>query len=83
MSLSVSTEFLFRLSGNLFPIFGITIIRYASGGNPQPKNGKVIGHIVEGVYVPLGEPSAKAEPDMLSYGASAFCQICFNLKSEL
>ena len=29
MSLSVFTDFLFRLSGILFPIFGITIIRYA------------------------------------------------------
>ena len=31
MSRSVFTEFLFRLSGILFPIFGKTIIRYAIG----------------------------------------------------
>ena len=47
-------------------------VTYASGGNPQPKNGKVIGHIVDGMYVPLGVAAVKAEPDMLSYGASAF-----------
>ena len=57
---------------NRYPVRERISVKYVSGGNPQPKNGKVIGHIVEGVYVPLGEPSAKAEPDMLSYGASAF-----------
>ena len=47
-------------------------IRYVSGGNPQPHNGKVIGHIVDGRYIPEGEPLADAKPDQLSYGASAF-----------
>jgi hypothetical protein len=57
---------------------------YVSGGNPQPKNGKVIGHIVDGVYVPLGVAAVKAEPDMLSYGASAFVRsVSKDLFSEL
>ena len=38
MSLSVFTDFLFRLSGILFPIFGITIIRYAKLNNLDPYN---------------------------------------------
>ncbi len=27
--------------------------KYVSGHNPQPQNGKVIGHIINGRYVPL------------------------------
>lgn len=46
--------------------------RYVPGGNPQPHNGKVIGHITDGVFVPIHAEVAKAEPDMLSYGAAAF-----------
>ena len=59
-------------------------VQYVPGGNPQPKNGKVIGHIVDGVYVPIGESSTKAEPDMLSYGACAFVRsVSKDLFSEL
>ena len=57
---------------NRYPVRERISVTYISGGNPQPRNGKVIGHIVDGVYVPLGVPSTKAEPDMLSYGACAF-----------
>ena len=49
-----------------------TGIRYVAGGNPQPRNGKVIGHITDGIYVPLHTEVAEAKPDMLSYGAAAF-----------
>lgn len=45
--------------------------KYVQGGNPQPRNGKVIGHIIDHVYVPLEEKTAPIAPDMLSYGASA------------
>lgn len=46
--------------------------RYVAGGNPQPHNGRVLGHIVGGRYVPVGGGRAgDAGPDMLSYGASA------------
>ena len=47
-------------------------IKYVSGGNPQPRNGKVIGHIRDGRYIPKQESSSSSGPDMLSYGASAF-----------
>ena len=46
--------------------------RYIPGGNPQPRNGKVIGHIHDGRFVPKQAPSSISGPDMLSYGASAF-----------
>lgn len=36
------------------------------GGNPQPRNGKVIGHIIDHVYEPLEEKAAPIAPDMLS-----------------
>lgn len=46
--------------------------KYVPGGNPQPRNGKVIGHIVDGKYVPNKTVTAKTGADMLSYGSSAF-----------
>lgn len=46
--------------------------KYIQHGNPQPRNGKVIGHIFEGKYVPLHTETASEGPDMLSYGAAAF-----------
>ena len=48
-----------------------TSTKYILGGNPQPRNGKVIGHIIDHKYVPLNEPIAESGPDMFSYGASA------------
>ena len=57
---------------NQYPVRERISVTYVSGGNPQPRNGKVIGHIVNGVYVPLSIATVKAEPDMLSYGACAF-----------
>ena len=57
---------------NRYPVRERISVTYVAGGNPQPKNGKVIGYIVDGVYVPLGVATINAEPDMLSYGASAF-----------
>lgn len=47
-------------------------VRYISGGNPQPQNGKVIGHIIDGVYVPKQQTKITDVPDMLSYGSAAF-----------
>ena len=37
---------------NRFAVRERVSIKYISGGNPQPKNGKVIGHIRDGKYVP-------------------------------
>ena len=45
--------------------------KYVPGGNPQPRNGRVIGHIIDHRYVPVSSPMASEEADMLSYGASA------------
>jgi len=45
-------------------------IKYVRGGNPQPRNGKVVGHIVEGRFVPTAE-KVVLQPDCRSYGASA------------
>jgi hypothetical protein len=45
--------------------------KYVPGGNPQPRNGKVIGHIVDYKFVPIKAPIAESGPDMLSYGSSA------------
>lgn len=59
-------------------------IQYVSGGNPRPRNGKVIGHITDGRYVPLHQDVSDARPDMLSYGASAFVKsMTCDLLSEL
>jgi hypothetical protein len=59
-------------------------IQYVSGGNPQPKNGRVIGHIIDGVYVPKLQPVADSTPDMLSYGSVAFAKsVSSDLLSEL
>ena len=55
--------------------------KYVSGGNPQPRNGKVIGHIIDHAYVPLhddAESKQSIEPDMLSYGASALVKSVTN-----
>lgn len=59
-------------------------VQYVPGGNPQPKNGKVIGHITDGVYVPKHQAVLDAAPDMLSYGAAAFVHsVSSDLLSEL
>lgn len=46
-------------------------VKYVAGGNPQPQNGKVIGHIWNGEFVPKEEKVVVDKPDCLSYGASA------------
>ena len=58
--------------------------KYIPGGNPQPINGKVIGHIIDDEYVPIVEKTAISGPDMLSYGSSKFVRSVSNdLLSEL
>ena len=51
-------------------------VKYGPSGNPQPINGPIIGHIVDHRFVPVVDNVAKAEPDMLSYGAAAFIYGC-------
>ena len=45
--------------------------KYVPGGNPQPRNGKVIGHIIDFKFVPVNEATAITGPEMLSYGSAA------------
>lgn len=50
-----------------------TSTKYVAGGNPQPHNGKVVGHIIDYKFVPVNDAPGPAatSPDMLSYGSSA------------
>ena len=58
--------------------------KYVPGGNPQPRNGKVIGHIVDGKYIPNKTVTASTGADMLSYGSSAFVKsVSEDLRDEL
>ena len=61
--------------------------KYVAGGNPQPHNGKVIGHIIDMKFVPVNDDTAAkapAVPDMLSYGASALVKsVVKDLKEDL
>ena len=44
---------------------------YVKDHNPSPRNGKTIGHIIDGKYVPVKEAKRDMKPDMLSYGGAA------------
>ena len=43
---------------------------YIPGKNPQPRNGRVIGHIINGKFVAAAEKTGSQGPDALSYGSS-------------
>ena len=45
-------------------------LKYGPDGKPRPVNGKVVGHIVNGKYVPLVADMSRI-PMFLSYGSSA------------
>lgn len=49
-------------------------VKYGPGGRSPPVNGRVIGHICNDVFVPVGTivPTASKGPDELSYGTAAF-----------
>jgi len=46
-------------------------IKYIQHGNPQPGNGRVVGHIINGTFVPVADRTTTV-PDSLSYGTAAF-----------
>lgn len=47
-------------------------VKYVPGGNPQPRNGKVIGHIFEGKFVPaVPRLASRDTAPGLAYGISA------------
>ena len=64
-----------KASPDVYPVRERLSVEYVKGGNPQPVNGKVIGHIINGMYIPLVDSvSRTAIPEMLSFGASAFAE---------
>jgi hypothetical protein len=59
-------------------------IIYVSVGNPKPKNGHVIGHIIDNKYIPLHDIQEFAKPDSLSYGSAALVRsVSKNLVDDL
>ncbi len=54
-----------------YPVRERSYVKYVRGGNPQPVNGRVIGHIVDGRFEPLKRKAADKGPDILSYGSAA------------
>ena len=52
-------------------------VRYIPKGNPQPINGRVVGHIIDGAFVPVVSVM-KQEPAFLSFGPSAFVKSVSN-----
>ena len=47
---------------------------YVPGGNPQPRNGKTIGHIIDCKFVPVKTATASDGPTHLCYGNAAFAK---------
>ncbi len=47
-------------------------VKYVKGGNPQPQNGKVVGYIYKGQFVPKEVQVDPEIPNFLSWGAAAF-----------
>lgn len=47
-------------------------VRYIKDGNPQPINGQIIGHIINGAFVPIQPRQVRENETLqLSYGAAA------------
>ena len=61
--------------------------KYDSKGRAQPINGPVIGHIIDGEYVPKNTPSVISDdvkPSLLSYGFSALAySVVDDIKDDL
>lgn len=60
-------------------------VKYNPNGNPKPINGPVIGHIIDGRFVPLVKESLVASvPKALSYGSSSLVRsVSKDLLSDL
>lgn len=59
---------------------------YVKGGNPRPRNGKVIGHILNGKYVPNDSSQHKLKNirQIISYGGCEFAwSLCSDIKEDL
>lgn len=60
-----------RVGPKQYPVRERIGVKYIQHGNPQPINGKVIGHIVGNKFVPIKQRPAINGPDSLSFGSSA------------
>ena len=60
-------------------------VKYVPGENPQPHNGKVVGHIINFKFVPVdNKASTEAKPKMLSYGSVALAKsVCDDITDDL
>ena len=59
-------------------------IKYISNQNPQPVNGKTIGYIIEGRFVPIQDKTALSGPSEFSYGSSALIRdLSADIKDDL
>ncbi len=57
---------------------------YVPGKNPMPVNGGIIGHIIEGRFVPLVEPLAEKGPEELQFGPAAlFRSVTEDIREDL
>ena len=75
-----------RDSPKRYAVWERTSTKYVAGGNPQPRNGKVVGHIINYEYVPVTAiaSSVPVVPDMLSYGTSALVHsVTRNIEKDL
>lgn len=61
------------------------VVKYVPGKNPQPHNGKVIGHIIDYKFVPVENTHPSDEdPKMLSYGSAALAKsVCTDIVDDL
>lgn len=67
-----------------YPVREREKVLYVRGGNPQPHNGKTVGHIVNGQFVPLHGRPAHQGASELSYGAAALVHsVCDDIKQDL
>jgi hypothetical protein len=58
--------------------------KYGQGGNSQPINGRVIGHIIGDKFVPKAEATAASGPELLSCGSAALVRsVTRDLLSDL
>ena len=62
-----------REGANRYSVRERSGIKYVKNGNPQPGNGKVIGHIINAMFVPVADRMSGI-PDSLSYGAAALAK---------
>ena len=60
-----------REGPNRYSVRERTSTKYVAGSNPQPHNGKVIGHIIDFKFVPKQTAAAVVKPDMRSKSRSS------------